>query len=85
VSLFGKHNMGKNAGLLLAVIAFVFPVNGANFFVSFNGSDSGSGTQAADMAQPGDVITVRAGVYRERINPLRGDIEPGLRRGSENL
>jgi len=27
---------------------------------------------AADVAQPGDVITVHQGVYRERINPPRG-------------
>ncbi len=27
---------------------------------------------AADVAQPGDVITVHAGVYRERVNPPRG-------------
>ena len=28
--------------------------------------------QAADLAQPGDVITVHKGVYRERISPPRG-------------
>ncbi len=27
---------------------------------------------AADLAQPGDVITVHEGIYRERINPPRG-------------
>jgi len=46
-----------------------------------NGSDSNPGTQvapfrtiqhASDLAQPGDVITVHGGVYRERINPPRG-------------
>lgn len=29
-------------------------------------------SEAADRAQPGDTITVHAGVYRERINPPRG-------------
>ena len=28
--------------------------------------------RAADLAQPGDVITVHAGVYRERVSPPRG-------------
>ena len=28
--------------------------------------------RAADLAQPGDVITVHEGVYRERVNPPRG-------------
>jgi alpha-L-arabinofuranosidase len=29
---------------------------------------------AAELAQPGDVITVHAGVYRERVNPPRGNV-----------
>jgi len=46
-----------------------------------DGSDSNPGTRAAplrtiqhaaDLAQPGDVITVHAGVYRERVTPPRG-------------
>ena len=28
--------------------------------------------RAADLAQPGDTVTVHAGVYRERVNPPRG-------------
>jgi len=49
--------------------------------VATNGKDSNPGTQAAplrtiqraaDLAQPGDVITVHEGVYRERISPPRG-------------
>jgi hypothetical protein len=44
-------------------------------------SDGGTGTpdvpfltinQAASLAQPGDTILVRAGIYRERVNPRRG-------------
>jgi alpha-L-arabinofuranosidase len=47
------------------------------------GNDQNPGTQeaplrtiqrAADLAQPGDVITVRAGVYRERVSPPRGGV-----------
>jgi alpha-N-arabinofuranosidase len=51
------------------------------FHVSVNGNDNDKGSRskpfktisaAARVAQPGDVITVHAGVYRERINPPRG-------------
>ncbi len=53
----------------------------AEFHVTADGKDSGDGSRAApfrtiqraaDLAQPGDVITVHAGVYRERVNPPRG-------------
>ena len=49
--------------------------------VSIKGSDQNPGTRgapfrtiqhAAQLAQPGDIITVHQGVYRERINPPRG-------------
>lgn len=49
--------------------------------VSTNGSDQNDGTAAkplktisaaAQLAQPGDMITVHQGVYRERVNPPRG-------------
>ncbi len=64
-------------GLGISVLA----VSAAEFHVAIQGSDTNSGTQpspfrsiqhAADRAQPGDVITVHQGVYRERINPPRG-------------
>lgn len=51
------------------------------YYVSVDGSDSNSGDKraplqtisaAADLAQPGDVITVHEGVYRERVDPPRG-------------
>ncbi len=51
------------------------------FHVAVNGDDSDPGTRAAplrtiqraaDLAQPGDTITVHEGVYRERVNPPRG-------------
>jgi len=53
----------------------------ADLHVATTGKDSNPGTSsapfrtiqhAADLAQPGDTITVHAGVYRERITPPRG-------------
>jgi len=53
----------------------------AEYHVMSNGNDANAGTQdkplrsiqaAADLAQPGDLITVHQGLYRERINPPRG-------------
>jgi hypothetical protein len=53
----------------------------AEYHVSLTGNDAAAGTKraplrtiqkAAELAQPGDVITVRAGIYRERVNPPRG-------------
>ncbi len=56
--------------------------NAVEYHVSVQGADSNKGTKkkapfrtiqhAADVAQPGDVVTVHAGVYREEINPPRG-------------
>jgi alpha-N-arabinofuranosidase len=55
----------------------------ANFYIAVDGSDSNPGTaempfrtiqHAADLAQPGDVISVRAGVYHECVNPPRGGL-----------
>ena len=49
--------------------------------VAVNGNDSDQGTlsapfrtiqRAADVALPGDLVIVHKGIYRERINPLRG-------------
>ena len=51
------------------------------FHVATTGSDTNPGTRnlpfhtiqhAADLAHPGDTITVHTGVYRERVNPPRG-------------
>jgi len=54
---------------------------GKEYHVSVNGNDAGDGSQArpfktimaaANVAMPGDVITVHAGTYREQITPPRG-------------
>ena len=56
-------------------------LHASEFHVATGGSDTNPGTlaapfrtiqHAADLAQPGDVITVHKGTYRERINPSRG-------------
>ena len=65
--------------LLLALAAH--SALAAELHVAVTGNDTNPGTadaairtiqHAADLAQPGDTITVHAGVYRERINPPRG-------------
>lgn len=61
---------------LLPAVSFA-----AELHVATTGNDRNPGTQdsplrtiqhAADLAQPGDVITVHEGIYRERVNPPRG-------------
>ena len=56
-------------------------VQASDLHVTKDGNDSNAGTRAAplrtiqhaaDLAQAGDVITVHAGVYRERVTPPRG-------------
>jgi alpha-N-arabinofuranosidase len=56
--------------------------------VSVDGNDSNDGSvqhplktisAAAGVAQPGDVVTVHAGIYRERIDPPRGGTSDGRR------
>ncbi|MEK7677486.1 MAG: carbohydrate-binding protein [Verrucomicrobiota bacterium] len=65
--------------LLLAWITCSVPAKELN--VSVNGNDEYDGSPskpyrtisaAANIAQPGDVITVHAGIYRERVTPPRG-------------
>lgn len=65
----------------LAIVAMTHPISAADWHVAISGNDTQPGTadaplrtiQAAALrAQPGDVITVHAGVYRERVNPPRG-------------
>ena len=61
---------------------------GKQYYVSVQGQDTNDGSAsrplrtisaAAKLAQPGDVITVREGVYRERINPPRGGTSDQMR------
>jgi alpha-L-arabinofuranosidase len=69
--------------VLLGALLLTTPaaISGAELHVSTSGNDANRGTRgaplrtiqrAADLAEPGDIITVHKGVYRERINPPRG-------------
>ncbi len=63
-------------------------VHAGELHVAMNGSDRYPGTKeqplrtiqhAAMLAQPGDTITVHAGIYRERVNPPRGGESDSVR------
>ncbi len=63
------------------LFAFTLAAGAAEIHVAVDGKDTNPGTlsaplrtiqRAADLARPGDVVTVHAGVYRERIDPPRG-------------
>ena len=66
---------------LLVMVAFAVSIQAVELHVATSGKDTDPGTKAAplrtiqraaSLAQPGDVITVRGGTYRERISPPRG-------------
>lgn len=66
---------------LTCLATFAATLQATEFHVATRGDDASPGTaaaplrtiqRAANLAQPGDVITVHAGTYRERINPPRG-------------
>jgi alpha-N-arabinofuranosidase len=76
-----EDNMRTAIVTVAGIIALAVAAQAAEFHVATNGQDSNPGTQAAplrtiqraaELAQPGAVITVHQGVYRERINPPRG-------------
>ena len=71
--------VGASFTMLILLIAPA--ASATEFHVSARGSDTNDGSlqrpfktisAAAGVAQPGDVITVHEGVYRERISPPRG-------------
>jgi hypothetical protein len=66
---------------IISLLLFTFSTHAAELHVAMNGSDTNAGTReaplrtiqrGADLAQPGDTITVHAGVYREWVKPPRG-------------
>jgi len=74
-----RHTLATfTAALLLASPA---ATQAGDFHVAPSGNDANPGTQAAPLrtiqraaerAQPGDVVSVHEGVYRERVSPPRG-------------
>jgi len=75
-----KMNSVLMAGII--IFSMMSGIAGARtYHVAKNGNNTNEGSaqkpflmiqRAADVAQPGDVITVHEGVYRERVNPPRG-------------
>jgi len=73
----------------VAVIVTGFSdVSAREIYVAKTGSDSAFGSQtvpfltinkAASIAQPGDIVTVHAGTYREWVKPPRGGTGDGIR------
>jgi alpha-N-arabinofuranosidase len=73
--------MNKAAVALAGLAAFAAAAGAAEIHVAVGGKDADPGTRtaplrtiqrAADIAQPGDIIIVHAGVYRERVSPPHG-------------
>jgi alpha-N-arabinofuranosidase len=67
--------------ILCLLLLLSVATQGREYHVSVKGDDTNKGTaqtplrtisRAAEAAQPGDIITVHEGTYRERINPPRG-------------
>lgn len=67
--------------LILIAVILSFAVSAKKYHVAKTGNDNNQGTSespfltiqtAANIAEPGDVITVHKGVYRERITPPHG-------------
>jgi len=76
------QNNTKRISLILCMLLLLSgAIQAREYHVSVKGDDTNKGTakapfktisKAAEVAQPGDVVTVHEGTYRERINPLRG-------------
>lgn len=67
--------------LLLILLVSAATISAKEYHISVTGNDKNDGSAAkpfrtinfaARLAQPGDIITVHAGTYREWINPARG-------------
>ena len=74
--------MSRRITLYLSLwVGLVGVARGAELHVAVDGDDRNPGTpalpvrtiqHAADLARPGDTVTVHRGVYRERVSPPRG-------------
>jgi len=67
--------------IALTTVLVAASLHAAEYHVSITGLDGNKGSKskpfktisaAAKIAQPGDVVTVHEGLYRERVNPPRG-------------
>ena len=77
-----NNNMKNIIGFILVVFVLSTNVSYATeYHVAVNGNNNNDGSaaapfktinHAAQLAKPGDIITVHAGTYREWINPARG-------------
>lgn len=71
-----------NRLLFLSLVTLAMTGAAREIHVSKEGNDSNTGAKrsnalltiqkAAELAQPGDTVTVHGGIYRERVNPPRG-------------
>ena len=71
----------RNIDVLLLLALLAHTASAREFHVFVNGNDTHDGSssrpyktisRAAQVAQPGDTITVHEGTYRERVTPPRG-------------
>ena len=71
----------KKSALIILVGLLTHSLSAKEYHVSVNGRDNNDGSASkpymtisagAQVAQPGDVITVHEGTYRERVTPPRG-------------
>jgi hypothetical protein len=81
----------RTAAMAIVFGVLALTISGATareYHVSATGDDAGDGSAeqpletisaAALLAQPGDVVTVHAGTYRERVTPPRGGVSDAKR------
>lgn len=78
----------KTLNVLFVAMFLTSMVSAGQYHVSVDGSDRNVGSadkpfktisKAAEIAQPGDVITIHEGTYRERVTPPRGGLSDSER------